>query len=69
MQPNPILAEIRHTRDEMARQAGYDVRRLMTMIRERERASAARGVVFAAPTVPDENSCVVREEPARPQQP
>lgn len=49
MEPNPILAEIRRTRDELARRSGYDVRKFMDFIRERERTSAARGVKFALP--------------------
>lgn len=47
MEPNPILAEIRATREELARKAGYDVRKFMDSIREREREAAARGVIFA----------------------
>jgi hypothetical protein len=47
MEPNPILTEIRHTRDELARKSGYDVRKFMDFIRERERDAAARGVKFA----------------------
>lgn len=52
MQPNPILTEIRHTRDELARKSGYDVRKFMDFIREREREAAARGVKFAPVTKP-----------------
>ena len=49
MAPNPILTEIRHTRDELARKSGYDVRKFMDFIREREREALARGVKFAPP--------------------
>ena len=52
MQPNPILTEIRRTRDELARKSGYDVRKFMDFIREREREAAARGVKFASPAKP-----------------
>ncbi len=52
MEPNPILAEIRRTRDELARQSGYDVRKLMDRIREREREAVASGVKFVAPAKP-----------------
>jgi len=52
MEPNPILTEIRRTRDELARKSGYDVRKFMDFIREREREAAARGVKFAPPTKP-----------------
>ena len=41
MEPNPILTEIRHTRDELARKSGYDVRKFMDFIRERERKAAS----------------------------
>ncbi len=50
MEPNPILTEIRRTRDELARKSGNDVRKFMDVIREHERATAARGVKFAPPT-------------------
>ena len=52
MEPNPILTEIRRTRDELARKSGYDVRKFMDFIRERERDAAARGVKFAPPAKP-----------------
>lgn len=65
MQPNLILTEIRHTRDELARAAGYDVRKFMDAIRERERAAAASGTVFAPLAVGEEESCIVREEPPK----
>ena len=52
MQPNPILTEIRRRRDELARKSGYDVRKFMDFIREREREAAARGVKFAPPAKP-----------------
>ena len=53
MEPNPILIEIRRTRDELARKSGYDVRKFMAFIRERERQSATRGVGFAPAPVPE----------------
>ena len=52
MEPNPILTEIRRTRDELARKSGYDVRKFMDFIREREREALARGVKFSPPTKP-----------------
>ena len=52
MEPNPILAEIRRTRDELARKSGHDVRKFMDFIRAREREAAARGVKFAPPAKP-----------------
>ena len=50
MEPNPILTEIRRSRDALARKSGYDVRKFMDFIRERE--AVARGVKFAPPTKP-----------------
>jgi hypothetical protein len=52
MEPNPILTEIRRTRDELARKSGHDVRKFMDYIREREREAAARGVKFVSPAGP-----------------
>ena len=46
---NKILTEIRQTRDDLARETGYDVQRLFDYIREREREAAARGVKFVSP--------------------
>ena len=37
MNENPIIAEIRRSREEVARSCGYDVRKLMQHYRERER--------------------------------
>lgn len=61
---NKILGEIRQTRDDLARAAGYDLRRLFRYVRERERQAAARGVKFVTP-VPRENetACALHEEP------
>jgi hypothetical protein len=54
MKKNPILKEIRQTREKMAAEAGYDPKRLFAMIRERQAAAAARGVVF----IPEPNGVV-----------
>ena len=66
MKANPILREIRHTRDDLARETGYDLRRLFSYIRERERESAAHGAKFVsfAETSPSE-SAVLREDPPK----
>ena len=64
MQPNPILAEIRATRDRLAKESGYDLKKLMERIRNREaqeRASGAKFVSFDA-----SEPCIVREEPPKP---
>ncbi len=47
MKPNAILAEIRETRDELARKSGYNVQKFMDFIRAREREAVAKGVKFA----------------------
>jgi hypothetical protein len=64
MQPNAILTEIRQTRDDLARDTGYDLKRLFDYVREHEREAAARGVKFVSPA-PRENETVnaLREEP------
>lgn len=49
MKPNAILAEIRQTRDDLARETGYDLKRLFDFVRERERHAAVRGVKFVSP--------------------
>lgn len=67
MKPNKILTEIRQTRDDLARETGYDLKRLFDYVREREREAAARGVKFVSPA-PRENetSYALREEPTKP---
>jgi hypothetical protein len=64
MKANPILREIRQTRDALARETGYDLQRLFSYIRERERESAAHGAKFVsfAEVTPSE-SPLLREEP------
>lgn len=67
MKTNNILAEIRHTRDELARETGYDLQRLFDYVRQRERESAARGVKFVSFAKDEhaEPTCVLREEPLK----
>ena len=64
---DPILTEIRQTRDDLARETGYDLQRLFEYVRERERESAARGVKFVsfAETEHDEPTALVREDPPK----
>ena len=66
MKPNNILTEIRQTRDDLARETGYNLQRLFDYVREREREAAARGVKFVTPA-PRENetSYALREEPPK----
>ena len=61
---NKILTEIRQTRDDLARENGYDLQRLFNYVREREREAAARGVKFvsSAPREP-ETAYAMHEEP------
>lgn len=68
MKQNPILEEIRHTRDDLAREAGYDLKRLFEHVRERERQAVARGVKFVsfAETKREEPIGLLREEPPKP---
>jgi hypothetical protein len=67
MKADDILAEIRHTREELAAQAGYDLQRLFDDVQKREREAAARGVKFVtyAENQVEEPSVVVREDPPK----
>ena len=49
MRLDDILAGIRQTRDALAQDHGYDVRRLFDYVRQREREAAAHGVKFISP--------------------
>lgn len=49
MKADDLLAEIRQTRDALAQDHGYDVRRLFDYVRAREREAAACGVKFVSP--------------------
>jgi hypothetical protein len=67
MKTNPILAEIRKTRDDLARETGYDLSKLFAFVREEEAKARARGVKFAPPPEPTTaGSNVLREEPPKP---
>ena len=66
MKQNKILTEIRRTRDDLARETGYDLKRLFDYVREREREAAARGVKFVSPTLREkETAYSLREEPPK----
>jgi hypothetical protein len=66
MKPNKILAEIRQTRDDLARETGYDLKRLFNYVRKREREAAARGVKFVLPAPREkETAYSLREEPLK----
>ncbi len=49
MKSNKLLTEIRQTRDDLARETGYDLQQLFAYVREREREAAVRGVKFVSP--------------------
>ena len=67
MKTNEILAEIRQTRDDLARETGYNLKQLFDYIREREREAAASGVKFISPAPREkETSYMLREEPPKP---
>jgi hypothetical protein len=53
---NPILAEIRQAREALMAEAGGDLTRSFEMVREREAAAKARGVVFVPVPQPKEAS-------------
>ncbi len=67
MEPNEILTEIRQTRDDLARETGYDLKRLFDYVREREREAALRGVKFVSPAKDEheESTTILREEPPK----
>jgi hypothetical protein len=63
MKTNEILAEIRRTRDDLARETGYDLARLFDYVRAEEAKARARGVKFAPVRAAAEPSSLLREEP------
>lgn len=66
MKPDPILTEIRQTRDGLARETGYDLRRLFDYVREREREAAGHGVKFVSPAPRGKEAAyALGEEPSK----
>ena len=66
MKPNKILTEIRQTRDDLARETGYDLKRLFDYVREREREAAVRGVKFVSPAAREKEAAYsLRDEPPK----
>jgi hypothetical protein len=65
MKPNKILTEIRRTRDDLARETGYDLKRLFDYVRDREREAAAHGVKFVSPPPHKKATYSLREEPPK----
>lgn len=68
MTMNAIVNEIRQTRDQLAQEAGYDLKRLFEYARKREREASARGVKFVSFAGADAitGSSVLREDPPKP---
>ena len=69
---NEILDEIRHVRDEMARECGYNVRKLSEKIAEGTEKLKAEGWKFVSPKPrvrrkPTDDPYVLREEPKKKQ--
>jgi hypothetical protein len=63
MKTNPILTELRQTRDDLAHEAGYDLNRLFDYVREREREAATHGVKFVSPAPREKEAAyALREE-------
>ena len=66
MKPNDTLTEIRQTRDDLARETGYDLKRLFDNVRASEREAAARGVKFVSPAPREkETDYSLREAPPK----
>ena len=59
MKTNPILQEIRATRDKLADEAGGDMRRLFAMVRERSKALRPQGEVTIPEPMRDDAGCKV----------
>ena len=62
MSENEILAEIRHIRDEHARECGYDVHILFERMRAETAQLEAEGWQVVSPAL-GEITAVVREDP------
>lgn len=66
MKRNKILSEIRRTREELARETGYDLQRLFDYVRECEREAVAHGVKFVLPpSRAKETAYALRDEPRK----
>jgi hypothetical protein len=60
MNANPILKEIRQTRDQLAEEAGMDLKRLFATVAKQENATKAGGeTLIPSPS----HTAVVRDEP------
>ena len=67
MKPNPMLTEIRQSREDLAREHNYDLQCLFDHVRECEREAAAQGVKFVFPAPREiETSFLLLEKPPAP---
>ena len=68
MNTNEILTEIRQTREDLARETGYDLNRLFEYVQQCERETASCGVQFVVPVEDEqpEPASVLHEEPPKP---
>ena len=64
MEPNPILVEIRATRDRLAKECDCNMRKLLDRIRRREAQEQSLGVPFVS--FDSRESSVLREDPPKP---
>ena len=65
MNENEILAEIRRTRDDHARECGYDVHTIFERMRAETAQLQADGWKVVSPAV-SEPTAILREEPPKP---
>jgi hypothetical protein len=68
MNGNEIIADIHRHREKIARECGYDAKKLMDYYRRREAAGGQAGhkIVSYAQSAPTESSAgVLREEPPK----
>ena len=63
MNENEILAEIRATRDEHARECGYDIHKIFADLRAETARLQAEGRKVVYPAT--DESCTLREEPPK----
>ena len=64
MKPNEILTEIRQTREEIARESGYDVREIFRRMRERTEQLKAQGWPVVSPAPREKEAAYsLHEEP------
>ena len=68
MKPESIIPEIHRHRENLARECGYDVKKLMNHYRQREREREAKShqlVSFVESADATETSCALHDKPSR----